>query len=86
MVALHRINPATHLAQISEANILNVAKHLSENIGYRTVGTREHAVADEWMSTTLEQLGKECRADGLGHCDVWRQVGSGSHRYMLHSI
>jgi hypothetical protein len=83
-----RINPATSLPQISEAQILSYAKYLSEDIGYRTVGTREHALGDAWMYEKAEELQKECEAivkavpDRKLECEIWRQQGSGSHRYV----
>ena len=84
-----RINPLTSLPQISEAQILSYAKHLSEDIGYRTVGTREHALGDAWMMQKAEELKQQCdeivkSVPGRKlECEVWRQEGSGSHRYVL---
>ncbi|KAF8201539.1 hypothetical protein BJ912DRAFT_1019472 [Pholiota molesta] len=60
---------------ISEERILEVAKHLSEGIGYRTVGTYEHSLADKWMTAAAEQTGRKLE------CEVWRQEGSGNHRF-----
>lgn len=80
-------NPITFLPQLSEATILQYAKHLSEDIGYRTPGTREHALADVWMTEKAFQLQEECErvvASQPGRklqCEVWRQEGSGSHRF-----
>jgi hypothetical protein len=85
-----RYNPITHLPQISESTILGYSKYLSEDIGYRTVGTREHALGDRWMVEQVERLKEECErvvreaggTRGL-ECEVWRQEGSGSHRCVL---
>jgi len=81
-------DPITNLPQISETRILDIAQHLSEGIGYRTVGTYEHALADQWMFDQAEALKRECddvvsRSDGTRklECEVWHQVGSGSHRF-----
>ncbi|KAF9458872.1 hypothetical protein BDZ94DRAFT_1225561 [Collybia nuda] len=79
-------NPSTGLPQISEARILGYAKYLSEDIGYRTVGTYEHALADTWMVEQAEAVKKNCEdvvaATGRKlECEVWRQEGSGSHRF-----
>ncbi|KAG1897160.1 uncharacterized protein F5891DRAFT_1050672 [Suillus fuscotomentosus] len=80
-------NPTTSLPQLSEATILQYAKYLSEDIGYRTPGTREHALADAWMTEKAYQLKEECErvvAAQPGRklqCEVWRQEGSGSHRF-----
>ena len=80
------VNPETGLPQISETQILAYARHLSEDIGYRTVGTFEHALADKWMVNTAYEIQKECerlvREDPRRklECEVWHQRGSGSHR------
>ncbi|KAG5638589.1 hypothetical protein H0H81_011675 [Sphagnurus paluster] len=81
-----RYDPATKLPQISEARILGFAKHLSENIGYRTVGTKEHALADDWMVLQAKAFQRNCEAVVVAtgrklECEVWRQEGSGSHRF-----
>ncbi|KAJ7597220.1 hypothetical protein C8J56DRAFT_919522 [Mycena floridula] len=73
------IDPVTLRPQISEAAILNTSKHLSEGIGYRTVGTQEHALADYWVWEQVQELCKNAR-DGL-QCEVWRQQASGAHRF-----
>lgn len=76
----------TSLPQISEAQILSYARHLSEDIGYRTVGTREHALGDAWMLEKAYELQKQCEEvvktnpERKLECEVWRQEGSGSHR------
>ncbi|KAG6883500.1 hypothetical protein C0993_005812 [Termitomyces sp. T159_Od127] len=84
------IDPATNLPQISETRILGFAKHLSEEIGYRTVGTAEHALADTWMVQQAEAVKRNCEevvaATGRKlECEVWRQEGSGSHRFDMMS-
>ncbi|KAJ8519321.1 hypothetical protein ONZ45_g3731 [Pleurotus djamor] len=89
-------DPRTLLPQISEARILAHAKYLSEDIGYRTVGTYEHALADEWMLREAEAVKELCekvvRQEGSKagkkrnlECEVWRQQGSGSHRFDMMS-
>lgn len=81
-----RTNPITSLPQISESRILGFAKYLSEDIGYRTVGTKEHALADKWMLEQAYDVKKECervvneQTDRKLECEVWRQEGNGSHR------
>jgi hypothetical protein len=77
--------------QLSEATMLGYAKYLSEDIGYRTVGTPEHAAADAWMVQKAEELKAECdaRVQKTGRkleCEVWHQRGSGSHRSVLLSF
>ncbi|EIW58152.1 uncharacterized protein TRAVEDRAFT_28892 [Trametes versicolor FP-101664 SS1] len=81
------VDPATSLPQASEARILAHAKYLSEDIGYRTVGTKEHALGDAWVLQQAEALRAECESIVLAHperkleCEVWHQQGSGSHRF-----
>ncbi|EMD39116.1 hypothetical protein CERSUDRAFT_104381 [Gelatoporia subvermispora B] len=81
------IDPITGLPQLSEARILAHAQYLSEDIGYRTVGTREHALGDEWMVQQVEVLQAQCeeviRAYPGRHlqCEVWHQRGDGYHRF-----
>ncbi|KAI0364703.1 hypothetical protein BV20DRAFT_1029237 [Pilatotrama ljubarskyi] len=85
--AVDLVDPATSLPRLSEAQILAHAKYLSEGIGYRTVGTREHALGDAWMLQQAEALSAECEAIVRAHpgrklqCEVWHQQGSGSHRF-----
>ncbi|KAJ7131725.1 hypothetical protein C8R43DRAFT_1024401 [Mycena crocata] len=83
-------NALTNLPQISEARILGFAKYLSEDIGYRTVGTYEHALADTWMVEQAEEAKHHCervvRDTGRKlECEVWRQQGSGTHRFDMMS-
>ena len=86
IASTHRTNPVTKLPQISESRILGVAKYLSEDIGYRIVGTREHSLADKWMVEAAEQVKQNCqrivkKTGRKLECEVWRQEGNGSHRY-----
>lgn len=82
------INLKTGLPQISETQILSYVRNLSEDIGFRTVGTAEHALADEWMIDKAHEVQKECQrlveADPERNleCEVWHQRGSGAHRYV----
>uniref|UniRef100_D8PVI5 Peptide hydrolase n=1 Tax=Schizophyllum commune (strain H4-8 / FGSC 9210) TaxID=578458 RepID=D8PVI5_SCHCM len=81
-----RTNPDTGLPQISEARILDVARTLSEDIGYRSVGTEEHAQGDAWMVDQARAFKEECDAlvQSQGRaleCEVWHQTGDGSHRF-----
>jgi hypothetical protein len=78
--------------QISETAILGYARYLSEDIGFRTVGTEEHMLADRWMMEQAETIRKLCNNaindvnSGSNpekrtlECEVWRQEGSGAHR------
>ncbi|THH08417.1 hypothetical protein EW146_g8997 [Bondarzewia mesenterica] len=86
------VNPVSRLPQLSETQILSYARYLSEDIGYRTVGTKEHALADKWLTDKVFEMKQECESivnkarEDLGvkrrlECEVWRQEGSGSHRF-----
>ncbi|TDL26482.1 hypothetical protein BD410DRAFT_741807 [Rickenella mellea] len=82
----------TNTPQLSERAILAHAEHLSANIGFRTVGTREHAQGDAWMyeqALALQRMCEEAVEREPGRklmCEVWRQEGSGSHRFdILHA-
>lgn len=75
---------------IAEAIVLEKARYLSETIGYRTVGTKEHAAGETWLLKELEVLKKHCEElvnnASISHprfleCEVVRQEGSGAHRY-----
>lgn len=72
--------------QISEANILETSRYLSETIGYRTVGTAEHAAGDAWLLAQAEKIRVLCedavrrRPGRKLECEVWHQQGSGAHR------
>lgn len=86
LLIAYRINPITGLPQLSEAQVLAYAKYLSEDIGYRTVGTKEHALGDAWMLKQVEALRAQCddavraNPERKLECEVWHQQGSGSHR------
>ncbi|ELU36920.1 endoplasmic reticulum metallopeptidase [Rhizoctonia solani AG-1 IA] len=81
------INPRTGLPQLSEFQILSHVRALSEDIGFRTVGTREHALGDAWLLDQVEKLRDQCKellslTPGRRlECEVWRQQGSGTHRF-----
>ncbi|CAE6508946.1 unnamed protein product [Rhizoctonia solani] len=80
-------NPQTGLPQISESQILSHVRVLSEEIGFRTVGTKEHALGDAWLLDQVKKLRDQCeeavnQTPGRKlECEVWRQQGSGTHRF-----
>ncbi|KAI6102551.1 hypothetical protein EV401DRAFT_2023493 [Pisolithus croceorrhizus] len=68
-------DPTTSLPHPSESTILSYAKYLSEDIGYRTfqeIGQLCRHVVEKEPGRKLE-------------CNVWRQQGSGSHRFDIMS-
>lgn len=84
---VHPYDPETNLPHPSETTILSYARYLSEDIGYRTPGTREHAIADAWLFQKVQDIGQLCRRavekepGRKLECTLWRQEGSGSHRF-----
>ncbi|KAF5334245.1 hypothetical protein D9758_017096 [Tetrapyrgos nigripes] len=81
-------NPVTGLPQLSETQILGVSKYLSEDIGFRTPGTLEHLLGDQWMYGRVEEFKQRCdeivaatQGSRKLECEIWRQEGSGSHRF-----
>jgi len=83
-----RINPVTNLPQLSEERILNISRYLSEDIGFRTPGTFEHAQGEAWLYEQALLAQQECQriAKDSGRqleCEIWWQKGNGSHRCAL---
>ncbi|KAJ3987857.1 hypothetical protein F5890DRAFT_661352 [Lentinula detonsa] len=80
-------DPIAHTPQISESRILEVSRILSEDIGFRTPGTREHALGEEWLWDQVTKMQNDCqeivRNSPHRHleCEIWHQKGSGSHRF-----
>jgi len=76
--------------QISEKKILGDTKTLSETIGYRIVGTKEHARGDDWGVMKVKELKRTCdsviarakeeKRNIRLECEWDRQQGSGTHR------
>ena len=83
---LSRVNSLSGAPQISEKEILEHARYLSEDVGFRTVGTLEHALGDSWMLDRALEIKQLCEAAVKTsqsrnlECEVDRQAGSGSHR------
>ena len=76
--------------QISEKKILADTKTLSQTIGYRIVGTKEHARGDDWGVMKVRELKRTCdsvvakakeeKRNIRLECEWDRQQGSGTHR------
>lgn len=81
-------------AHFSEVTALEHISVLSDKIGYRIVGTKEHVQAEQWVESIVKQYEGwhrtvEDSADGLNgtldprgdtQVEVWTQIGDGSHR------
>ncbi|QRV88245.1 Peptidase family M28 protein [Ceratobasidium sp. AG-Ba] len=81
------VHPSTGLPQLSESQVLSHVRVLTEDIGFRTVGTKEHAQSDAWLLSQAQKLVEQCN-EAVRHtpgrkleCEVWRQQGSGTHRF-----
>ncbi|PWN50705.1 hypothetical protein IE53DRAFT_386978 [Violaceomyces palustris] len=90
--SLNRIDPefnkdSTPLySHFSEGNAVSVMQHLSVDIGYRIVGTRQHIQAEDWVEQVLRRYEgfHETGKDGDGsrtQVEVWKQIGDGAHRF-----
>lgn len=67
----------------SEENALSIMDKLSNEFGYRIVGTKQHVDAEDWLMTELQKYeGVHTFSDGQGdvQVEVWRQIGDGAHR------
>ncbi|ETS62307.1 hypothetical protein PaG_03384 [Moesziomyces aphidis] len=70
----------------SEANAVGVMHHLSVDVGYRIVGTKEHVEAEDWLEDVLRRYeGSHDTgtpdAPGRTHVEVFKQIGDGAHRF-----
>lgn len=70
----------------SEANAVDIMQHLSVDIGYRIVGTKEHVQAEDWFEEILrryEGYHNTGTPDNPGRTqvEVWKQIGDGAHRF-----
>ncbi|KAF9287320.1 hypothetical protein BGZ68_001980 [Mortierella alpina] len=83
-------NPVTGQVQFSEENVRVIVRHLSEDIGYRVVGTEQELEAKQYLIKELTKLKDEAHiaglrrpaaSDALPNFDMWVQVGDGSHRF-----
>lgn len=64
--------------QPSEQLILSHIQAL-EDIGYRTVGTEEAKLGEDYVINQVRSLEDRCKSNGVLDCEVWVQTGSGFH-------
>jgi hypothetical protein len=84
------VSSMTSPAHFSEVAALDHISVLSDKIGYRIVGTKQHVEAEEWLESIVKQYEGWHRTavDGNATVDprgdtqveVWTQIGDGSHR------
>lgn len=78
-------------AHFSELAALEHIRVLSDQIGYRIVGTRQHVEAEKWLESVVAQYqGWHHTVDrpdnvtgdprGDTQVEVWTQIGDGAHR------
>ncbi|SPO29654.1 uncharacterized protein UTRI_05476 [Ustilago trichophora] len=91
--AIPGIVPANKLTEseqfhelFSEANAVGVMHHLSVDIGYRIVGTREHVEAENWLEDVLRRYEGYHNtgtpdSPGRTQVEVYKQIGDGAHRF-----
>lgn len=70
----------------SEANAVDIMQHLSVDIGYRIVGTKEHVQAEDWFEAILRRYEGYHNTGtpeqpGRTQVEVWKQIGDGAHRF-----
>ncbi|CAG8654019.1 10541_t:CDS:2, partial [Paraglomus occultum] len=73
-------------AVFSEKNAREVVRVLSEDIGYRIVGTREEKQSMDYLLELIEEYRQQSRANPNAlEFDVDVQIGTGSHRFDMMS-
>lgn len=80
-------NPTTGQAQFAESNVRRIVKHLSEEIGYRIVGTEQDQETQTYLLSEVKALEKQAEVqalrgvNGLPKFETWVQVADGSHQF-----
>lgn len=80
-------NPTTGQAQFAESNVRRIVKHMSEQIGYRIVGTEQDLETQTYLLAEIKSLEKQAEmqalrgVDGLPKFETWVQVADGSHQF-----
>ncbi|KAL7420634.1 hypothetical protein Q5752_004585 [Cryptotrichosporon argae] len=62
-----------------------VLEHIGalETIGFRTVGTHEAVLGEQYVAGQVGLIKERCDAGGVLRCEVWVQRGSGYHAFSL---
>jgi len=50
-----------------------------EEIGYRTVGTEEAVLGEQYVEAQVRELKDRCDKNGVLNCEIWVQRGQGYH-------
>ncbi|KAI7818545.1 hypothetical protein BC939DRAFT_401367 [Gamsiella multidivaricata] len=86
------IDPVTGQYRFSEENVRRVVRHLSEDIGYRIVGTEQDLETQAYLVRELTVLREQAQREStkrsgaetemqLPKFDMWVQVADGSHQF-----
>ncbi|KEI41749.1 uncharacterized protein L969DRAFT_15765 [Mixia osmundae IAM 14324] len=78
------VSPVTGHSQFSEARALDVIKYLSEDVGYRIVGTKQMVEAVDYLLEQVRDLQRQLAASplaGMHQIEVWHQKDDGAHLF-----
>ncbi|KAF9429426.1 hypothetical protein BGZ76_001318 [Entomortierella beljakovae] len=81
--------------RFSEENVRKIVRHLSQDIGYRVVGTEQDMETQEYLINELKTLKEQAQREGdrlariqtgepsaaLPQFDMWVQVADGAHQF-----
>ncbi|KAG0048550.1 hypothetical protein BGZ83_006513 [Gryganskiella cystojenkinii] len=80
-------SPVTGQLQFSEENVRRVVRYMTQNIGYRVVGTEQELETKNYLIKELSSLKEQAYIESLRgvqdlpNFDMWVQVADGSHRF-----
>ncbi|KAG0003762.1 hypothetical protein BGZ80_011579 [Entomortierella chlamydospora] len=80
-------DPVSGQLQFSEENVRQVVRHMTQDIGYRIVGTEQELETKDYLIKELSSLQEHAKLESLRsglrlpNFDMWVQVGDGSHRF-----
>ncbi|KAI7816827.1 hypothetical protein BC939DRAFT_403329 [Gamsiella multidivaricata] len=80
-------DPVSGNHRFSEENVRRIVRFMTQNIGYRVVGTGQEFETKTYLIKELSDLQEKAKLVDLKHnlglpnFDLWVQVGEGSHRF-----
>ncbi|KAG0302496.1 hypothetical protein BGZ98_007445 [Dissophora globulifera] len=87
------VDPSTGQLRFSEENVRKTVRYLSEDIGYRVVGTEQDQdtqiylikelqyLKEQAQKTSARQVGAGALVDPMPNFDMWIQVEDGAHQF-----
>ncbi|KAK3838804.1 MAG: hypothetical protein J3R72DRAFT_402405 [Linnemannia gamsii] len=80
------IDPSTGQRQFSEENVRTIVRHLSEDIGYRIVGTEQDHETQLYLLNEIQALKAQAESHNkisgaFPKFDVWVQKDDGAHQF-----